>query len=333
MFFSRKKARLLRHDRAIVANELRSALSSWNDRLIALAGLLIALVAVRSALSHRPFLFAATAVAALAATVGAGAARMVERRLDFHSQDGVLAADALAEDARRDYALSIHALVCGTTTLCAMIVRPAAAVVAPIGYLIGAGISHVSRRVVATGSSPRRSFSLRAFARLPQRPISGVLAAIPVVLPLLLLGSIEPRPMAVVVGLVSAVAVLLLTMLDYNVVRFMTESGYGAGRIIVIHSRSTLIFLIVAVAASVVLSDEFVAVVIFGVVLAAVIFVASRVLANRIQSKRAADTLVSICAGIVCVTAVSIPLLLPVVVIGILWHLHRHAGSATWQLT
>src|SRR5215203_888029 len=93
----RKKAGLLRHDRMIVANELRSALSSWSDRLIALAALLIALVAVRSALSQRPLIFAATAVAALATAVGAGAARMIERRVDFHSRVGVLAADALAE--------------------------------------------------------------------------------------------------------------------------------------------------------------------------------------------------------------------------------------------
>lgn len=329
----RKKAGLLRHDRMIVANELRSALSSWSDRLIVLAVLVIALVAARSALSDGSFLFAATAIAGLATAVGAGAARMIERRVDFHSQDGVLAADALAKGVRRHYALSIHASVCAIVTLCATIGRPTAAILAPIGYLIGAGICHVACRGMFADASPRRSSPLRAIGRLLQRPISGALAALPAVLPLLLLGSIEPGPMAGLIGLISAVAALLLTVLDYNVVRFMTESGYSAGRIIGIHARSLLMFLILTVFASLILSDRLVAIVIFGVALAALIFMTSRILAYRIHSKRTADTLVSICAGITCLTGFAMPILLPVVVIAILWHLHRRAAPVTWLLT
>lgn len=327
----RTKAGLLRHDRMIVANELRSAFFSWRDKLIALAVLVVALVAVRSALSHRPLIFAATAIAALATATGAATARVIERRLDFHSQDGVLAADALAKDARWHYALPIHALACAIVTVCAVIGRPKAAVLATIGYLIGAGISHVVCRVVLTNATPRRSLSLRAIRHLLQRPISGALAAIPVVLPLLLLRSIEPGQMATVIGLLSATAALLLTMVDHNVVRFMTESGYPAGRIIGIHARSLLIFLILTVPASLALSDRLVAIVIFGVVLAALIFMTSRILAYRIHSKRTADTLVSIC-GIACLTGVAMPMLLPVVVIAILWQLHRRAVPVTWLL-
>ena len=329
----RKKAVLLRHDRMIVVNELRSALSSWSDRLIALAVLLIALVAGRSALSHRSFMFAATAVAALATAVGAGTARMIERRVDFHSQDGVLAADALAEDARRHYALWIHGLVCIIVTICAVISRPAAAVLAPVGYLIGAGICHIAYRSAPADAPSRRAPSLRAIRHSLQLPISGALAAIPVVLSLLLLRSIEAGAMATVIGLVSAVVALLLTMLDYNVVRFMTESGYTSGRIIGIHARSVLIFLIVTVVASMVLSERLVGIVIFGVVLSALIFMTIKILAYRIHSKRAADTLVSICTGIACLTALAMPLLLPVVVIAILWHFHHRAVSVTWLLT
>jgi len=245
----------------------------------------------------------------------------------------VLAADALAEDARWHYALPIHALVCAIVTICAVIGRPAAALLAPIGYLIGAGISHVACRVVPTRASPRRSSPLRSIRHVLQRPISGASAAIAAVLPLLFLRSIEPGTMAAVIGVVSAVVALLLTMLDYNVVRFMTESGYPAGRIIGIHARSVLIFLILTVVASLVLSDKLVAIVIFGVVLTALIFMTSRILAYRIHSKRIADTVVSVSAGIAFLTAVAMPMLLPVVVSAILWHLHRHAVRATWLLT
>jgi hypothetical protein len=113
----------------------------------------------------------------------------------------------------------------------------------------------------------------------------------------------------------------------------MTESGYPAGRIIGIHAWSLLIFLILTVFASLVLSDRLVAIVIFGVVLAALIFMTSRILTYRIHSKRTADTLVSVSAGVAFLTGFSMPMLVPVVVIAILWHLHRRSVPATWLLT
>lgn len=258
---------------------------------------------------------------------------MIERRVDFHVQDGVLAADALAEAARRHYVLSIHASVCTVVTICAAIGRPAAAALAPIGYLVGAGICHIACRVVLADASSRRSSPLRSITRLLQRPLAGALAAIAVALPLLLLRSIEPGPRAAFIGLVGTIAALLLTMLDDKVVRFMTESGYPAGRIIGIHVRSLLVFLIPAVFASLLLSDRLAAIVICGVVLAALILMTSRILAYRIHPKRTADTLVSVCAGVACLTGFLVPMLLPVVVIAILWHLHRRSVPATWRLT
>lgn len=327
-----RKKRLLRHDRMIVANELRSAFASWTDRLIALAVVLIALAAARSALSPQPFIVAASAIAALATVAGAGAALMIERRLVFHAQEGVLAADALAEDARRHYVLSIHGLACAILTLCAAIGRPEAALLAPIAYLIGAGIGHIACRVVLMGASPRRPSPLRAIRRLLQRPVAGAVAAIPIVLSLLLLRSIEPGPMAGFIGMVSAVAALLLTMVDDKAVRFMTESGYSAARIIGIHARPLLMFVVPSVLAALVLSGGLVAIVMSGVALAALIFMTSRILAYRTHSKRAADTLLSIAAGVVGLTGFWMPMLLPVIVIAILWQLHRRSVRATWLL-
>ncbi len=327
-----RKAGLLRHDGMIVANELRSALSSWSDRLIAIAVLVCALVAARSALSHRPFLFAATAIAALATAVGARAAWMIESRVDFHAEDGVLAADARAEPVRRHYALSIHASVCAIVTLCALIGRPTAAVLAPIGYLIGAGISHVVRRVVPAGESPRRSSPFRGIGPRLQRPIAGAVAAVPVVLVLLLSRSIEPDRMAILMLPLSVVAVLIVTMLDYHVVRFMTESGYSAGRTIGLHARSLLTFLIPTLVASLIWSDRLVTIVIFGVVLTALALMMSRIFAYRIHSKRTADTLVSLGAGLIALTAFAMPMFLPFVVVASLWQLHRRARPVTWLL-
>lgn len=330
---SRRNVALLRHDRMIVANELRSVLFSWKDRLIALAVLLSALAAARASLSDCPFIIAATAIAVLAAATGAWIARIIGSRLDFHSQDGVLAAHALIKEVRRHYILSIHALVCGVVSICAAVSRPEAAALAPIGYLVGAGICHIASRVVLANARPRRSSPLRAIRRLIRRPISGALVAIPVLLPLLFLKSIAPGSTAAFIGMLAAAAALALTMLDYGAVRFMTESGYGAPKIISLHTRPLLIFLTLAALASLALAGSLVAISVVGVVLAALVLMTARILAYRVHSKRTADTLVSICAGAVCLAGIAMPMLLPIVVIAILWHLYRHSISATWLLT
>jgi len=68
--------------------------------------------------------------------------------------------------------------------------------------------------------------------------------------------------MAALIGLVSAVAVLLLTMLDDGVVRFMTISGDRTGRIIGLHLRSLLACVLLTVPACLALSDSLGAIVV-----------------------------------------------------------------------
>jgi hypothetical protein len=329
----RTSARLLRHDGMIVANEVRSVLSSWTDRLIALAVIVIALVALHSSLSDRPFILAAVAVAALAAVTGAGAARVIQRRLDFHAYDGVLAVDALAQREQRRYALAMHGAACAIMAICALVGRPATMILALIGYLVGAGSCHIARRVVLGDGSPRLSASLRPVRLFLHRPVAGALAAMPVVLPVLLLTSIGPGPMAAFIGLINAMAALLLTMLDDKVVRFMTVSGYRAGRIIGLHTRSLLVLLLLTVPAFLAFSYGLIAIVVGSVLLAAQVLMMARILAYRVHAKRTADTVVSICTAIACVAGFAMPMLLPFVVIAILWHLHRRSAPATWLLT
>jgi uncharacterized membrane protein len=323
----------VRHDGLIVGNELRAALSSWSDRLIALVIIVIALAAARSSLSHRPFIFAATAIAALSAVAGAGASRMIPRRLAYHSEEGVIAADALADRPRRHYIMAVHAIICGAVTFFALIVRPGTAVLALIAYLAGAGIPHILCRFTLKGSARRRLSLLRSVKPLLQQPISGACAAIPLVVLLLLFKSIDPVPLAVLIGLISAVAALLLTMADYSVIRFMSSSGYRAGRIIDHHARSLLIFLVLTVAASLALSDRLIVIVLCGVVLTTLVLLTARILAYRVHSKRTADALLSVCVAVACLAGLAIPVLLPLVVLAVLWRLHRRSVSATWLMT
>lgn len=328
----RTGARLLRHDRLIVANELRSAFSRWSDRLIAIAVLAIALAALRSSLSARPFILAAAAVAVFAAVAGAGAARIIERRLAFHAEDGVIAADALAGSARRHFVLSVHLPVCGVVTLCTAISRPMTALLVPFAYLAGAGLCHLAHRLAGGGGARRRALFFRPATRLLQRPAAGAVAAIAAIAPQLLLQSIGAGPLAAFVGLVSGVAALLLTSLDHDVVRFMSASGYRAGRIIALHVRPLLVFLALTVPASLILSGRLAAIVVIGIVLAAFLLMTARILAYRAYSKRTADTAVSAGVAFTCFAGFMMPMLLPLVAAAILWHLQRRSAPATWLL-
>jgi hypothetical protein len=138
--------------------------------------------------------------------------------------------------------------------------------------------------------------------------------------------------MAALIGMISAGAALSLSGLDHGVVRFMTVSGYRARQIIRIHARALSVFLLLAMIACSALSSSLVAIVVGGVVLAAFILMTARILAYRVHSKRVADTVVSICAAVACLTGIAMPMLLPPVIIGILWHLYRRSVAATWLL-
>lgn len=324
----KQKSRLLRHDRMIVANELRSALSSWSDRLIALAALVFVLVAVRFALADRSFIFASTAIAGLATAVGAGVARMIARRMDYHAQDGVLAADALADHSLRQYALPIHALVVTIVTACAAIGRPTAAAYAPIGYLVSALICHIAYAVVDREASPRSSLSLRSIRRELHRPIAGVAAAVPTILLMLLMRSVQIQQLVTVIAIVAGATALVLTMLDYHVIRFMTERGYTAGRIFGLHARPVTTFLLLTAITASILSNMFLVLVVFGIVPLALLIMATRILAYRVYAKRTADTVLTIC-GIACVSTLAVPVLLPGMIIAILWQLHRQSARVT----
>ena len=57
-----------------------------------------------------------------------------------------------------------------------------------------------------------------------------------------------------------------------------------------------------------------------------------RVLAYRLHGKRFADLLVSILIALLILVAAAIPVALPFVAIGIVWHLQRRASAKTWMI-
>jgi len=321
----------LRHDRMIVVNELRRAFSSWSDRLIAASVVLIALATLHASLADRPWLVAASAVAGLSAIAGASAARLLHRRLAFHTDEGALADAALDPRARRRYLVAFHALGLGVLGVATLAARPSLLALGLAAYLAGAALGHLAS-LAAGGLALRRPTAGRAMRAQLRRPIAGALAAIGLLLLVLALRGLDTPPRTALVGAATVIAVLGMTSLDDSAIRFMTLSGYRAPRILGLAARGPLAFLAIGLPALLAAANPLLAGIVTLVTLAGLALMAARILAYRSHGKRAADTLVGICAAAACLTGLAAPMLLPIVMIAIFWHLSRRSAPATWLL-
>jgi len=323
---------LVRHDRKIAGNSLRSALSRRGDRLFLGVVAVIALAALHHLLSDRPLPLVISLVGAASALIGLGMADLVHRRLEFHASDGVLAADALSRDTRRRFGLALHLMGGALVLLVALIGRPDAALVAPGGYLAGAVLGHGVRAILprprgrAKGPVPR---ALQAFLR---RPVSGALAAGMLILILPALGAFDAVRGAAFAGILGAGAALMLTTVDDAAVRFMTLSGYSAGRIIGLHARPLLLCLVLTIPAAFLLSRGMAGLAIAGASAAALALMAARVLAYRVHNRRIADFILGLCLVACALAGLTFPPAVPLVVLAILWGLARRSAPATWRL-
>lgn len=323
---------LVRHDGRIARNGLRSALARGSDRLFVGAVAIVALAALHHLLSDRPLWGVTGIVMAASALAGQGVAGLVHRRLEFHASDGVLAAEALCRDARRRYGRVLHLAGGGLALLVALIARPDAAVVAPVGYLAGAAVGH-GVRAVLPGCLPHPKglmpTPLQGFLR---RPVSGAVVAGMLAMILPGLGVFDPDRGAAFAGILGAVAAFALTPVDDAAVRFMTLSGYPAGRIVALQARSLLLYLVLIIPAALLLSQGLAAVVIGGVAAAALGLMIARILVYRVHDRRIADLILGLCVVVCGLVGLTFPPALPLIGGAVLWVLHRRAAPATWRL-
>lgn len=326
------RSSLFRHDRRLAENGMRSALARWGDRLFLGAVGIIALAVLNHVLSDRPLTVVAGVVLVASALTGLGMARLIHRRLEFHASDGALAAEALCGRTRMRYGLALHLLAAGATLVVALVVRPEAALVAPIGYLAGALVGHALCAILPEQGAGPKGVVPRALQAVLRRPVSGVVVAGVLVLILPGLGAFDPAREAVFAGILGAIAALVLTMVDDSAVRFMTLSGYPAGRIVGRQARPLLLCLALTVPVAFILSGSLTAVVMAGVGATALVLMVARILAYRVYDRRIADVLLGVCAMVCAVAGVTFPPAVPVIVLAVLWALARRSGPATWSL-
>ena len=326
--------RLFRQDRLIASNTIRATFAGWHDRAIAALMLLAALAFVHAWFTDRPWVVAAWTALAVGGMIGIGAGHLVRTRLAFHAFDGLLAADALHPHTRLRYMTAWHGVGLALLAVATLIVHPSLLVVSVPAYLAGvliAGLTggvRMPKRIVGT---TRPGWTLRAWSH---RPIAGVAAATVLLLLLLLLPArtLGTNALMAVVGIGTVLLALTLTSVDDAVVRFMTIAGHGSRCIFVHHGKGIATFLAVSVPGCWIILGPVAAGIAAAACVAMLLLLTLRVLAYRLHTKRFADVLVSILAGLLMLVAYSMPVALPVLALAMLWQLQRRGQTKTWLL-
>jgi hypothetical protein len=324
--------RLFCQDRMIASNTMRATFAGWHDRAIAAFMLLAALAVAHTWFADRPWMIAAWMAFGAGTLIGIGAGRLVRARLAFHAFSGLLAADALHPQTRRRYMTAWHGVGLALLAVTTLIVRPSLLVVSVPAYLAGvliAGLIGGVRMPKRIAGTARPGWTLRTWSH---RPIAGVAAAtvlVPLLLPARTLGT---NALMAVVGIATILLALTLTGVDDAVVRFMTIAGHGSRRIFVHHGKGIATFFAVSVPGCWIILGPVAAGIAAAACVAMLLLLTLRVLAYRLHTKRFADFLVSILAGLLMLVAYSMPVALPVLALAMLWQLQRRGRAKTWLL-
>lgn len=327
-----KAQRLIRQDRLILSSIIRATFAGWHDRVIAASMLVAAFAAVHAWFLDHPWMIAAWTALAAGVMIGSGAGRLVRIRLAFHAFDGLLATDALHPQPRRRYMAAWHGVGMTLLAVTTLIVRPSLLVVSVPGYVAGvmiAGLTGGVRMPKWIAGTARPGWTLRAWSH---RPIAGVAAATIQLLLLLPARTLGTNALMAVVGIATVLLALTLTSVDDAVVRFMTVAGHGAQCIFVHHGKGISTFLAVSVPGCWIMLGPVVAGIAAAACVAMLLLLTLRVLAYRLHTKRFADFLVSMLAGLLMLVAYSMPVALPILAIAMLWQLQRRGQAKTWLL-
>lgn len=325
--------RLFRYDRQIAINTARATFAKWRDRLIAATMLLAALASMRSWLADRSWTMAAWAGLGAGVIVGLAAGRLIAARLAFHVSDGPLAADALRSATRRRYMIAWYAIGLAMLAAVTLVARPSLLIASLPGYLIGALVGHGTGGFVAQGMATGNARFVRTIRSWLQRPRAGLVGAAILLASLPLPArSLGADALIAVAGIEAAILALALTIVDDSIVRFMTIGGHGSRRIIAHQARGATLFVGVAAPVCFFAFSPILAGVVAAVSTAALLLMTLRILAYRLHGKRVADLLVSILAALCFQVAYSMPVILPLIAIAILWQLQRRAAAKTWML-
>lgn len=324
--------RLFAHDFSILLTSARASFR-WRDQIAIMLAFSLLIAGLRSLIIDQPGNLVQASAFGVGIIAGFAVERMILARLSYHANDGMLAADALVSVCRWRYASLFHAIAVIGLSISIAMVGGWLNLPFLTGYFCGLALGHgLSRlRVQSFQAVARTTHWGRTVLAWTRGGSAGIVAAFSVAALLLPLGGMEGSVSLLAAASAAGIAMLILTTVDHGSVRFMAMSGYGVWDALRLHFLPGFWFLVLAVFLGVVIHGPTIGTVIAGIAIAALGLQALRVLAYRIHSKRVGDWLVATLIGVVALVGWSLPLVAPIVLIVIFWHLHRRASASTWS--
>ena len=331
-----RRGDLFRYDLRISANAVKRAITRWHDKAIALAVLLIGIAALRSWLRPLEWQPAAWIALGLGLLVGIGSGGAIRARLKSHSADGPLAAEALSTGSRRRYAMTCHLAAFALLAFVSILVRPSLLACTSAGYVAGAAVAQASALPDLLAIFPNRPNRdiVRVVKSWLREPGTGAWAAAVLIASLVVLYQSAPPGSAMLAGsgMVAALLVLALTILDDQVVRFMAVVGYGSWKSVWRHIRGLTLFMAISIPVCILGFGLAAGIIVASVGVGGLLLLVLRVLAYRVHGKRLADLRLLAVAGLFVLAASSTPLLLPPIFALLLWHMQRQASRRAWLI-
>lgn len=324
--------RLFRYDRRIAANTIASTFARWPDRVIAAIILCGLSMAARSWSTGHAWSVAIWSTLGIGLLAGAGTARALSARVDFHATEGLLAADALRPTSRRRYVAAWHGVGLLLLMTLMLIAAPSLCVPGTIGYVVGAIVANSASGLLPAGIASRGATGRRTLDRMSVHPMVGIAAATGFVLTLVVTAGVGTEARLAVCGMVTLLLLALLTTVDDGVVRFRTIAGESAAEIVAHRARPALMMVAFALAATWLVVGRTAAMTVAAVSLAMLILMVQRILLYRCHAKRTAGVLILLFAAVLVLIAVATPLLLPLATAAILGRSWHRAAQRTWLL-
>ena len=323
---------LVRHDGQIVVNQIRRIFGRWQDGLLISLFFLAVPPLLKVLFADKPW--TVMAGIALAGGLGCGIAvgRLVSERLVYHSDHGVLAADALHRSTRLFYGGVWHGLAMTALAFLTLIVRPSTLPIGLFGYVAG-GLC-VLLIAIVWKASPVVSRMRLGFNLLDacHRPSTGIALALVLLLSLLLVRERGADAMMTVAVIQTVLFTLPLTSVNDRVIRFMSTVGLGTGSTLAHHAKGFVVFVALAVTSCWLVITPAVAGAVFAISGAALLLLAFRILTYSLYSRRLAELVLFVTTGLLTLVAFTVPVAMPFCVVAVLWRLQHKSAAKRWLL-
>ncbi|MBY8826743.1 hypothetical protein [Hephaestia mangrovi] len=313
--------RAIYHDLLVARRETAAALAGWSDRLLVLAGLALIVAGTRQATADAPIRAIEGIALLIGGAIGLECGRLAARRLSFHRDAYLFAADVLSRAGGWRYRLGVGSVVALVVASTAVVIDRRAAFPALAGATAGLALAFANQRAGA-----RLTGSVRPSTDLLRHGVGATGALAIATLPLW-----WPTAPAWVPALPIAAIVAMMSPADAEVVRFEARIGRRPLTALVRLRRAALWLIGLTLIEAIVEGPAAAGIAaLIGLIL--LWWAALRLLAWRMAGRRSGELIVMALAAASGVAgALAIVLAPAALAAGSIW-LWRRSRTATWLI-